>query len=164
MLKENYKLRKYLKIHGRQRISFIIYELNLVNYMKIEMIKMTNYELYAYYTRFCAKSVTCAKLLQWYPTLCNPMDYSLPNSSVHGISRQEYWSGLPFPSPGNFPHPGIELTFLMSPAVAGRFFATSTTWETQKCHIHYFIYSSQNIYDKETVLNPYSTDEESEFL
>ena len=29
---------------------------------------------------------------------CDPMDYSLPGSSVHGISRQEYWSGLPFPS------------------------------------------------------------------
>ena len=33
------------------------------------------------------------------PTLCDPMDWSPPGSSVHGISRQEYWSGLPFPSP-----------------------------------------------------------------
>ena len=41
-------------------------------------------------------------------TLCNPMDYSLPGSSVHGFSRQEYWSGLPFPSPGNLPTPGVE--------------------------------------------------------
>ena len=64
----------------------------------------------------------------------------------------------------DLPHPGIELTFLMSPALAGRFFATSTTSEAQTCHMHYFIYSSQNIYNKETVLNPYSTDEESEFL
>ena len=31
--------------------------------------------------------------------LCDPMDYSLPGSSVHGFSRQEYWSGLPFHSP-----------------------------------------------------------------
>ena len=31
--------------------------------------------------------------------LCNPMDYSLPGSSVHGILQEEYWSGLPFPSP-----------------------------------------------------------------
>ena len=36
------------------------------------------------------------------------MDCSLPGSSVHGISRQEYWSGLPFPSPGDLPDPGIE--------------------------------------------------------
>ena len=41
-------------------------------------------------------------------TLGDPVDCSLPGSSVHGISRQEYWSGLPFPSPGDLPHPGIE--------------------------------------------------------
>ena len=46
------------------------------------------------------------------PTLCDLMDYSLPGSSVHGIfSRQEYWSVLPFPSPGHFPHPGIKSVF-----------------------------------------------------
>ena len=38
-----------------------------------------------------------------------------------GFPWQEYWSGLPFPSPGDLPHPGIELT---SPALAGRFFTT----------------------------------------
>ena len=36
---------------------------------------------------------------QLYPILFNPMDCSLPGSSVHGILHQEYWSGLPFPSP-----------------------------------------------------------------
>ena len=36
------------------------------------------------------------------------MDCSAPGSSVHGISRQEYWSGLPCPSPGNLPDPGTE--------------------------------------------------------
>ena len=41
------------------------------------------------------------------PTLCDPMDCS-PGSSVHGLSRQEYWSGLPFPSPGDLPDPGIK--------------------------------------------------------
>ena len=42
------------------------------------------------------------------PTLCDTMDGSLPGFSFHGISRQEYWSGLPFPSPGDLPDPGIE--------------------------------------------------------
>ena len=42
------------------------------------------------------------------PTLGDPMDCSPPGSSVHGIFRQEYWSGLPFPSPGGLPDPGIE--------------------------------------------------------
>ena len=46
-----------------------------------------------------------AKLLQLCLTLCNPRDYSLPGSSVQGFSRQEYWSGLPFPSPGDLPRP-----------------------------------------------------------
>ena len=41
-------------------------------------------------------------------TLCDPMDCSLPVSSVHGIPRREYWSGLPFPSLGDLPHPGIK--------------------------------------------------------
>ena len=45
-----------------------------------------------------------------------------------GFSRQEYWSGLPFPSPGDLPNPGIEPGFS---ALAGRFFTTSNTWEAQ---------------------------------
>ena len=47
------------------------------------------------------------------------------------FSRQEYWNGLPFPSPGDLPDPGIEPLSLMSPALAGRFFTTSTAWEAQ---------------------------------
>jgi len=41
-----------------------------------------------------------------------------------GFSRQEYWSGLPFPPPGDLPHPEIKPTFPKSPALAGRFFTT----------------------------------------
>ena len=39
-----------------------------------------------------------------------------------GFSRQEYWSGLPCPPPGDLPDPGIEPESLTSPALAGRFF------------------------------------------
>ena len=46
-----------------------------------------------------------------------------------GFSRQEYWSGLPFPSPGDLPDPGIEPTSFTSPALAGWFFTTSAIWE-----------------------------------
>ena len=42
-----------------------------------------------------------------------------------GFSRQEYWSGLPFPSPGNLPNPESEPASLTSPALAGGFFTTS---------------------------------------
>ena len=41
-------------------------------------------------------------------SLCDPMDCSPPGSSVHGFSRQEQWSGLPFPSPGDLSDPGSE--------------------------------------------------------
>ena len=44
-----------------------------------------------------------------------------------GFSRQEYWSGLPFPSSRNLSNPGIEPMSLMSPALAGGFFTTSAT-------------------------------------
>ena len=46
-----------------------------------------------------------------------------------GFSRQEYWSGLPYPPPGDLPNPGIEPKSLTSLAVAGGFFTTSTMWE-----------------------------------
>ena len=46
-----------------------------------------------------------------------------------GFSRQEYWSGLPCPPPGDLPNPGIEPTSLISPAFTGRFFTTSPIWE-----------------------------------
>ena len=47
------------------------------------------------------------------PTLCDPVNCSPPGSSVHGFPRQEYWSGLPFPSPDDHPDPAFEP---MSPA------------------------------------------------
>ena len=45
-----------------------------------------------------------------------------------GFPKQEYWSGLPFPTPVDFPNPGMEPTSLVSPALVGGFFTTSTTW------------------------------------
>ena len=49
-----------------------------------------------------------------------------------GFPRQEYWSGLLCPPPGNLPDSGIKPTSLVSPALAGGFFTTSTTWEVQR--------------------------------
>ena len=47
------------------------------------------------------------KLLKSCLTLCNPMDCSPPRSSIHGISQQEYWSGLPFPTPRDLSDPRV---------------------------------------------------------
>ena len=41
-----------------------------------------------------------------------------------GLSRQEYWTGLPFLTPGDLPNPGIKPESLVSPALAGGFFST----------------------------------------
>ena len=62
-------------------------------------------------------------------TLCNTMDCSPPGSSVHGMLRQEYWSGLPFPSPGDLPDPESKPT---SPALQADSLLTEPpgkTWE-----------------------------------
>ena len=53
-----------------------------------------------------------------------------------GFSRNEYWSGLPCPPPGDLPHPRIEPTSLTSPALAGRFFTiVSHGKPLQKTHL-----------------------------
>ena len=69
------------------------------------------YSLTAYHRRIVLCAVTQLCL-----SLSDTMDYGSPDSSVHGVLRQEYWSGLPCSSPGDLPHPGIEP---MSPALAG---------------------------------------------
>ena len=69
----------------------------------------------------CNRVATAEKSLQSCPTLCDPMGCILPGSSSMGFSRQEYWSGLPCPPPGDLPDPGIETMFLTSLALAGRF-------------------------------------------
>ena len=53
--------------------------------------------------------------------------------------RQEYWSWLPYPPPGDLSHPGIELVSLVSPALAGRFFTTGSTWEALS-QIYFLVY------------------------
>ena len=58
-----------------------------------------------------------------------------------GFSRQEYWSGLPFVSPGDLPDPGIKPISLRSPASACRFFTTSAIWEA---HILQYIYTESH--------------------
>ena len=61
------------------------------------------------------------------PTLCDPWTVAHQSSLSMGFSRQEYWSGLPHPSPGDLPDPGIKRVSLMSLALAGRFFTTSSS-------------------------------------
>ena len=61
-----------------------------------------------------------------------------------GFSRQDYWSGLPCPTPGYLPNPGIKPMSLMSPALAGRFFTISATWEALIPPYHLFKFLKYN--------------------
>ena len=72
---------------------------------------------YLYLLIACSVSQLC-------PTLCDPMDCSPPGFSVHGILQARILEWVPFPPPGDLPHPGIEPASLASPALAGEFFTT----------------------------------------
>ena len=61
----------------------------------------------------------CCEVVQSRLTLCDPMDCSPPGSSVHGAFQARMLEGLPFPTPGDLPDPGVEPMSLASPALAG---------------------------------------------
>ena len=66
-----------------------------------------------------------------YPTLCDPVDCSPPAPQSTEFTRQEYWSVLLFPLPGNLLNPGIEPTSLVSPALAGGLFTAESPGKPQ---------------------------------
>ena len=80
----------------------------------------------------------CAQL---YPILCNLWTVAHQVPLYMEFSRQKYWSGLPFPTPNNFPIPGIEP---VSSASAGRFFTTASPGHSDsfECNICLFLFLS----------------------
>ena len=83
------------------------------------------------YTYVCmhAESLSCVWLCATAWTVAHQAPLSM------GFFREEYWSGLPCPSLGDLPDPGVEPVSLKSPALTRGFFTTSTTWEA-----HVYIY------------------------
>ena len=75
-------------------------------------------------------------------TLCDPMDVAHLAPLYMGFSRQEYWSGLPFPTPGSLPDPGIEPNSLTSPALADGFFTTAPHVKLHNLHTYTTIKSN----------------------
>ena len=63
------------------------------------------------------------------PALCSSVDCSPQAPLSTGFPREEYWSRLPFPPPGDLPDSGIEPASLIPPELEVEFFTTSTTWE-----------------------------------
>ena len=92
----------------------------------VPLAKETEEHRSQFYLSFDLKCISfgafkiCAAVGLFFPLLCFVEFIS---------SRQEYWSGLPFPPPGDLPDPGIELESPESLALAGRFFTASTTRE-----------------------------------
>ena len=101
---------------------------------------------------FCSERIwkLHAKSLQLCPSLWDPVDCSPPGSSVHGILQARILEWVAMPSSRGSSRPRIEALSFTSPALAGRFFITSATWEA-----HIWKLSTSNLVScKETDRNP----------
>ena len=72
-----------------------------------------------------------SEVAQSCPPLCDPWTVAYQASPSMGFFRQEYWSGLPFPSPEDLPHPGIEPKF---PALVGGFSTAESPGKPIEAH------------------------------
>ena len=70
-----------------------------------------------------------------------PLTVALQAPLSMGFSRQEYWSRLPRPPPGDLPNPGVEPRFPVFPALAGRFFSASAT-----CSFYFILFFTSILY------------------
>ena len=75
-------------------------------------------------SRLGPSACECAQSLSHIWLFATPWTVAHRAALSMGFSRQEYWSGLPFPLPGDLPGLGTEASCLMTPALAGRFFTT----------------------------------------
>jgi len=83
-----------------------------------KVLNSLTWDVWLLYFSIIFWSSSCAKLIQLCLTLCNLVDYSPLGFLSMRFSRQYYWSGLSFPSPGNLPDPGLKPCSLVSPALA----------------------------------------------
>ena len=75
---------------------------------------------------FCTRVLSRSAIFRLFPI---PWTVACQAPLSMGFSRQEYWSGLPHPSPGDLSDPGTKCMPLASPALADGFFTTGATWE-----------------------------------
>ena len=108
------KMRKYFERKKNENMTYKICGLYLEQYSK------GNVCIFMYFASVCVQACTCSVM----------SNSATPWTAAHqaplslGFSRQEYWSGLPFPSPEDLPNPGIEPTSSAPPALAVRLFTT----------------------------------------
>ena len=102
------------------------FKLFLVQHNKYKLLELIIYQASIKHSSSSLVTKSCL-------TLVTPWTVALQAPLSMGFSRQEYWSGLPFPSLGDLSNPGIEPVSLTSPTLTGGFFTTSTTWEALGC-------------------------------
>ena len=88
---------------------------------------MYHFDVYLQLTQYCRSCMHACSVsrVQFFVTLWIVV-HQAPLSM--GLSWQEYWSWLPFPSPGDLPYPGTIPTSPAAPALSGRFFTTEPPW------------------------------------
>ena len=101
-----------------------ICKINLTSWSKLPIF-------FCIYLSVCPSVYTCVHACSVMRTLCYPMDSS--SSSVYGIFQGRILEQVAISYQGDLPDPGIEPASLASPALAGGFFTTSTSWEA---HLH----------------------------
>ena len=80
----------------------------------------------------CGPMHLCVCVLSWVRLFATPCAVAHQAPLSMGFLRQEYWSGLPFPTPGDLPNPGIKPTSLVFPALRGGFFTTALPGKPMK--------------------------------
>ena len=89
----------------------------------------------------CPASLVTARMLSCVRLFATPQTVACQAPLSMGFSKKDYWSGLPFPPPGDLPHSGIKPGSPASLAVAGRFFTTeppgksATSLRLWQCYI-----------------------------
>ena len=116
---------------------------SLLKFMSIELVTLSN-QLILYL--HCILSYACMLSRFSDVQLCATLWIAACQSPLTmGFSRQEYWSGLPCPPPGDLSDPGVELLSLSSTALTDVLFPTSATWEAQICtYLFRFLLYSRN--------------------
>ena len=94
----------------------------------------------------------CACVLSNVQLFATPWNVAHQASLSVEFSRQEYWRGLPFPTPGNLPNPRIKPTSLTSPELAGGFFTTGASWKVLFPKLTKRTKSSKNVNRKSSFL------------
>ena len=122
-------------------IEIQICQLLLTKFMKLKLLGNMKYLCWSLMMMMmfvcvcvCVYSVTQSCL-----TLCDSTDYIAFKAPLSmEFSRQEYWSRLPLPSPGDLPGPGIKPKSLVSPALASGFLITCAIWEVLMITVYCF--------------------------